>query len=73
MNQTKENFLRQFTCKETMSYAAMLYDLELEHKEMVRHQDRVADRVLETVGFYEVIDSKELTRLGIELIELETE
>lgn len=40
---------------------------------MTRHQDKVADRVLETVDYYEVIDSKELARLGIEFIAVETE
>ncbi|HHR1350301.1 TPA: hypothetical protein ACS3GI_000191 [Serratia marcescens] len=73
MNQTKENFLNKIACKETRAYAEKLYDLELEHKEMTRHQDKVADRVLETVDYYEVIDGKELARLGIEFIAVETE
>jgi hypothetical protein len=63
----KADFLRQFPCPATRAYAAKLYDLEQES--IATHNNKASDRVLEIVDFYDEIDTAELERLGIELID----
>ena len=61
----KTAFLAQFPCDQTRAYAERLYEL---HEQSIECNKGPASKaVLEIVDFYETIDNKELTRLGIPL------
>lgn len=64
--QEKKNaFLDQFPCVQTRAYAERLYEL---HEQSIEFNKGSASKaVLEIVDFYETIDDRELTRLGIPL------
>lgn len=66
MNQTKENFLNQFTCKNTQAFARQLY--ELNEQSIATGKLKSTDAVLEILDIYDEISDKELKNLGIELI-----
>lgn len=65
MNQSKQNFLANYTCAATRLFASHLYDLE--QASIATETLKVSERVLEIVTFYEIIPESELASYGIEL------